>query len=86
MCVYIVLTRSKSSVRAHIENGPVFGIHPFLSFHVMNYIKTRSIPRALLRELRISGLHGMMTWTTKCLRVLLTWTLHLHVLVDFNCM
>ena len=35
---------------------------------------TRSIPRALLRELRISELRGTMTWTTKCLCVLLTWT------------
>ena len=55
-------------------------------FIVLCIYGTRSIPRALLRELRISGLRGMMMWTTKYLCVLLTWTLQLNVLVNFNCM
>ena len=42
------------------------------------------MPRVLLWELQISGLHGMMTWTTKYLCVLLTLILQLHGLVDFN--
>jgi len=53
-----------------------------IAIGVLLYKSTKSMSRALLRELRISGLCGMMTWTTKCLHVLLTWTLQLHVLVN----
>jgi hypothetical protein len=37
--------------------------------------QSRRIPCALQRKLRISGLHGMMMWTIKCLCILLMWTL-----------
>jgi len=37
------------------------------AFVVLSYHKTSRILRALLRKLRISGLRGMMTWTTKYL-------------------
>ena len=46
-------------------------------FIVLCIYGTRSIPRALLRELWISGLRGMMMWTTKYLCVLLTWTAYI---------
>ena len=48
-------------------------------------LKTRRVPRALLRELWISELRGMMTGTNKILMCLADVTLQLYGLVGFNC-